>query len=420
MNTNFLKLIFDDMIKKVKKEEYLNGYGTMSDGERREYQNRVGEWMSTGGRRLLELTERPMAKSQNIMLLSARWKEPEVTAFADGARLLSALIGVADTWLPTQLYAKSAYRAVRKMVALLGEVSGFRFQVSGGGDAIVTQQTKKAVGSLVITKEQKQRIIEKYTKKVLEKHGKTPAAKPQGTVTAGKATGTVAKQNPKLETGEAMKPETLYLKPGVPARPRHIDQYVHLLPEETQKRAARYGGLMREFDAAREKLRIVMDDAHASDHEREQWAKKVNWLDVQIGDVRRELDLEWEKVAASGRVFVDDLGIAHVVDEKLKMKDEKLATDAQGGDQELETLKPEAKAADDLRRAALLRKWLIDTRYGNKDAEKRTKYQEKWREKYREMVRIGGMEAVTEKVREAAKHYEIDIEAIDKEVKPLE
>ena len=68
---------------------------------------------------------------------------------------------------------------------------------------------------------------------------------------------------------------------------------------------------------------------------------------------------------------------------------------------------------DNQRKAALLRKWLIDTRYGNKDAEKRSKQQEKWKEKYLEMVRLGGMEAVTEKVREAAKHYEIDLDSLN-------
>ena len=379
------------MIKKVKKEEYLKGYGTMSDKERREYQSRVGEWLSNDGRRLLDMTERPMAKSQNIMLLSARWKEPEVRAFAEGARLMSALIGVADTWLPTQLYAKSAYRAVRQMVEVMG-------QVPGGGNTIAMKQTKKAGGLLVITEEQKRRIVEKYTKKVLERQGEAPAAKPQDTVT----TATTPIPHGEEQGG------------GFLARPRHIDQYVHLLPEATQKRAAGYGELMREFDAARENLRILMDDVHASDRDREQWAKKVSSLDKQIGDIRRELDREWEKVAASGKVVMDDLGMAHVVSKELRVKSEEFADTAQvgGATGAAQDAPATDNKADDQRRAALLRKWLIDTRYGNKDAEKRAKYQEKWREKYREMVRIGGIEAVTEKVREAAKHYEIDIDAL--------
>lgn len=375
------------MIKKVKKDEYLKGYVTMSDDERREYKSRVVEWLNDGGRRLLEMTERPMAKSQNIMLLSARWKESAVRAFEEGARLISALIGVADTWLPTQLYAKSAYRAVRQMLEVMG-------QVPGGGDTIATQKTKKAGGSLFITKEQKRRIVEKYTKKVLEKQVDDPAQKSHETVTA-EATPLHYKDG---QGGMSL------------ARPRHIDQYIHLLPEETQKRAAEYGELMREFDVARENLRIVMDDVHASNQDREQWAKKVSRLDGQIGNIRRELDREWEKVAASGRVVVDDLGMAHIANVELK----KIAAAAQGGDQEPEAMKPETKSDDNQRRAALLRKWLIDMRYGNKDAEKRIKYQEKWREKYREMVRIGGMEAVTEKVLEAAKHYGIDLEKLNR------
>ena len=67
------------MIRKIKTTEYLEQYGSMSYGERREYQSRVGEWLSNEGRRLLDMTERPMAKSQNIMLLSARCKKTEAT-----------------------------------------------------------------------------------------------------------------------------------------------------------------------------------------------------------------------------------------------------------------------------------------------------------------------------------------------------
>lgn len=388
------------MIRKVKKEEYLKGYGVMSDKERKDYQNRAGEWLSGGGRLLLEMTERPMAKSQNIMLLSARWKEPEVRAFAEGARLMTALVDVADTWLPTQLYAKSAYRAVRQMNTLLGEVSG-------DGDVIAMQQAKKALRGLRETPAAKAH----GTAAAGKAHGTVATGKAQGAVTTGKATGTGAQQNLKPES---LKPESSKV---APPRPRHIDQYVHLLPEATQKRAAGYGELMREFDISREKLRIVMDDVHASDRDREQWAKKVSRLDEKIGDIRRELDMEWEKVAASGCVVMDDLGMAHLVDatDPVHPLDGRGVAITQTGGvakgTEKTALKTDEKA-NDLRRAALLRKWLIDTRYGNKDAEKRAKYQEKWREKYHEMVRLGGMESVTEKVREAAKHYEIDINAL--------
>ena len=139
------------MIKKIRREEYLKGYGAMSDGERKDYLKRVGEWLTDGGRRLLEATERPMAKAQNIVLLSARWKEQEVAMFAEGARLLSALMDVADTWLPTQLYAKSAYRAVRQLHDVLLLVQGERFKVqssntaNGRGSGAAVQPRAKGV-----------------------------------------------------------------------------------------------------------------------------------------------------------------------------------------------------------------------------------------------------------------------------------
>lgn len=133
------------MIRKIRREEYLKGYGAMSDGERKDYLKRVGEWLADGGRRLLEATERPMAKAQNIVLLSARWKEQEVAMFAEGARLLSALMDVADTWLPTQLYAKSAYRATRQIVGVLSEVS--RFNVQGSSGSNLKPETKSNGGA---------------------------------------------------------------------------------------------------------------------------------------------------------------------------------------------------------------------------------------------------------------------------------
>lgn len=414
------------MVRKIKREEYLKGYETMSDGERKGYLSRVGEWLADGGRRLMELTERPMAKSQNIVLLSARWKEPEVVAFAEGARLLSALVGVAETWLPTQLYVKSAYRAVRQMTALLGDVLGFRLQVSGGGTPPLAPPLKGAGsgytnGGTAVTRgtgktsERAKAVAEGRAPMQpfgdYRKVGEMPAGEPQGTLPAGETAGTAAAAAPSI-AGMAGGGSG-----SVPVRPRHIDQYVHLLPEGTQKRAAAYGELMREFDVSREKLRLVMEDVHASDKDREQWAKKVAKLDGQIGDIRKELDREWEKVAASGRVVMDDLGMAHLVNPTPDPSPkERGVAGAQTGDLfgvKPEAMKPETAVADDnQRKAALLRKWLIDTRYGNKGAEKRAKYQEKWREKYLEMVRLGGMEAVTEKVREAAKHYEIDLEAL--------
>ena len=391
--------------------EYLKQYGAMSDGERQEYQRRVGEWLVQDGARLYELTDRPMAKAQNMVLMSARWTKEDCQAFQDGALLLSALAGQADTWLPTQLYAKSAFRAVRQMVRVL---------------VVETHPQPHSRPSVAYPLPFPAREGSGYTQgeRAAAMQGMAPAAKPQGTLPAGKAAGTAAAKQGAIPAG---KPQgTLPAKVTTPlprregqgggsalVRPRHIDQYVHLLPEATQKRAAGYGELMREFDEAREKLRIVMDDPHASDKERQGWATRVRNLDGQIGAIRRELDAEWAKVAASGRVMMDDLGMAHLISPTPDPSPKERGVDTTDGEPEAI---PETKAnqkADNERKAALLRKWLIDTRYGNKDADSRAKYQQKWREKYREMVRLGGIESVTEKVKAAAEHYGIELNNLD-------
>ena len=60
------------MIKKITTGEYLKPYGTMTAQEREAYRKRVGEWLRTAGERLLALTDRPMAKAQNLMMMSGR------------------------------------------------------------------------------------------------------------------------------------------------------------------------------------------------------------------------------------------------------------------------------------------------------------------------------------------------------------
>ena len=69
--------------------------------------------------------------------------------------------------------------------------------------------------------------------------------------------------------------------------------------------------------------------------------------------------------------------------------------------------KDEKKKTENARKAALIRKWLIDTRNANTDEQKK-----KWSAKYKEMVKLAGMDSVTEKVLEAAKYYDINIEEL--------
>ena len=389
------------MIRKIKHDEYLKEYGAMSEGERKDYWARVGEWLAEGGKKLLEATDRPMAKAQNIVQLSMKWKEPEVRMFADGVRLLSALVNVADTWLPSQLYARSAYRAVRQMVMTMQTHPLPLPVMEGSGHS-------KNSGGLIITEEQKRRIVEKYTKKALqrpEQKAGAETAKPSGKPTGTRTAQTAVTAPIHHREGQGVGP--------VPVRPRHIDQYVHLLPQKTQERAAKYGPLMREMGEARENLRLLVDDPGASSASRESWAKKITKIDGEVKAIREELDREWAKLVEQGRVVVDELGNARVVSSALPegegAPDGKPSGTVAGGAGAVD----DGGEADNQRKAALLRKWLIDTRYGNGDDKKREKYQEKWREKYREMVRLGGSETVTEKVRAAAKHYGIDLDTLN-------
>lgn len=110
------------MIKKILVRDYLKGYGDMTVEERKAFVGRVGEWLVSDGMRLLTLTDRPRARSQSLMTITTRWTAEDAKAVTDGIMLMSALVGVADTWLPTQIYMKSAYRAVRQVVCVLSEV----------------------------------------------------------------------------------------------------------------------------------------------------------------------------------------------------------------------------------------------------------------------------------------------------------
>ena len=69
--------------------------------------------------------------------------------------------------------------------------------------------------------------------------------------------------------------------------------------------------------------------------------------------------------------------------------------------------KEEKKKADNARKAALIRKWLIDTRNAKTDEQKK-----KWIAKYKEMVKLAGVDSVTGKVLEVAKYYDINIEEL--------
>ena len=182
------------------------------------------------------------------------------------------------------------------------------------------------------------------------------------------------------------------------------------MPQKTQERAAKVQGLLRELDAARENERRLMD-ANAHPDTIAQWAKMATNIDNKLKSIYLELDEEWNRLARSGRVTVDDFGNAHVAGEvsgenssetQPKRTGRPPMTEEQKAQKAAE--REEKKKAEQAHKAALIRKWLIDKR--NAKSNEQTK---KWREKYKEMVKLGGEDAVTDKVREAAEYYGIEL-----------
>lgn len=418
------------MIRKIAKTQYLKGWGTMTAQEREEYRKRVGEWLSSDGERLLTITDRPMAQMQNVMQMSVRWSREQCQAWYEGVRLLTALVDVAETWLPTVLYSKSAWRGVRKLVDELSGVQDLRYGSQEAGAAKEEPAANTCKGT--------QGTGRQTTPSGKPTEAQREVGTPVGTPTEAQREVGIPVETPtgaQREVGmPAGKQQGVTKGTGVPVRPKHIDQYLHLLPKGTQERGAMVRGLLRELDEAREKARLLMGDDHASANSRAAWAKKATKIDEQLAKIYKELDKEWEKLVQSGRVVVDELGQAHVVEVAYESREEPSgeptgaqreagvpagipmdASAEQGAKRGRKSLTEEEKAAKaaerekkrkqmQVRRAGLIRKWLIDTRNAKTEEQK-----EKWMQKYKEMVAIGGEQAVTKKVRAAAEYYGIEV-----------
>ena len=408
------------MIQKIQSSEYMKRFDNMSAVERDEYLKRVGEWFEKQKELLVARMNDQQAQFLNVIQVSAAWNDAECLAWTEGARLLTALVATGETWLPEMLYVKAARRAIRNMVSV---VSGFRFQVSGlediSRDGIAGQKTKQAVDTAG------------------KPAGTAAGEKPARTAmeTAGKPAGTAAGKAGENHAGE---PHGAVAAEAVPVRPKHIDQYVHLLPAKTQERAATVKGLLRDLDVARENARRLMDAGEHGD-KIAQWAKAATKLDEKVKAIYKELDAEWDKLVQSGRVVVDEFGNARVVeaageteDTADKTADESAgtaagtgtnkqgaeATDAtgKGGESCGETQDTAAETptngagaltSEQRERVRALRHFLKDTRRGN--GRTREEHVRKWKASYTEMVAIAGPGSVTDKVKEAAEHYGINL-----------
>lgn len=258
---------------------------------------------------------------------------------------MSVLAGVSETWLPDVLYSVSARRAIRQMFKCL----------KNGMPA-----------------EKAEERGERREEREERKKEPTPAL-PKG-----------------------VRKET-QVSP-LPVRPKHIDQYVHLLPKKTQERAGQVRELLRDLDVARENARKLMDAGEQGDKVA-QWAKKATSLDDKVRSIYKELDAEWEKLVKSGRVTVDVFGNASV------------APDGEPSGTVAEQEKPELTTEQKHRRREL-RKWLIDTRRGA-EGKAREKRIEQWKVNIKEYLTLEPIEAALkdEKIVAAAKHYGVEIQS---------
>ena len=388
------------MIRKLVTGEYLKPYGDMTAQEREAYRKRVGEWLCSSGERLLALTDRPMARAQNLLMMSGRWTKENCEAAHEGAVLLTALMAVAETWLPSQLWVKSAWRAVRKLTDELSAIHNAQCTIHNGAGAqgAVGPNTRSTRST------QSYQKTERAVAELAEKGKGTTPGKPTDALRTqegvreaqGKAQGAeVATPSLQERAGEGL----------LPVRPKHIDQYVYLLPKATQERAGAVRGLLRELDEAREKMLLLMEDVNAKPDARAAWAKRATKIDSTLKATYKELDAEWEKLVKSGRITVDALGNAYVTEDSQSNQNNLSSQSEQSNPIELTS---EQKA-----RRRELRKWLIDLRRGKegKDREKRIK---QWRVNWEEYLTLEPREKALEdeKILEAAKHFGIDLTQI--------
>ncbi len=432
------------MIQKIKNDEYLSRLDNMPADEKDDYLKRVGDWLENQAPLLRKRRDDEASRFQNVLQCGIMWNDKECQAWTDGVRLLTALVANGDTWLPDMLYTKSAKRAIRNMV------SCFKDQISGSRDGIAGQQAKQVVKeeSAVDTRKGTQAVAPFRTVNNGNQDGEanlTPDTK---------VTGTEKNLQPPLGRRTLARQEISNLKPEA-VRPKHIDQYIHLLPAGTQEKAATIRGLLRDMDAARDNARKLMD---ANEHPDKiaQWAKTVARLDEKVNAIYKEIDAEWNRLVAEGRVMIDDLGNAHVaecpVEDAAKEQESEAPTQedreqavgqehdaeqqqgdgqqeaqeqaAEEGQQPADDAPQEAKnkggrpalteeqkaarkAEKDAKRLEYLKKYLRDTR--TKATPER---QKQWKKNLNELLKLGG--EITESIRKAADTYGINVDDLKK------
>lgn len=426
------------MIHKITGNEYLKRYDNMTEDEKLKLAERVGGWLDFAPKLLIPKADEPLARMQDVMQVSIGWNDSEQSLFCEGVKLMTAFTGITDTWLPKMIYTKSARRSIRKIIEVLA-VCGKKLLA-----APVSAPDRKAAAakpiSVVVTGEQiakamtgrnnvnspisalqsdppsaPERPMEGKRKRGRPRKSQLPTTAQQQVQALPKSTA-AGQQAPNANTisENISRPKlnnnltTLDAMNVVP-RPKHIDQYAYLLPASTQQKAVQYGPLMRDLQSARENMRLLMNDQYSSDADRERWAKLAVKIDNRIGDIRKELDAEWNKVVATGRVFVDSLGMAHILDSNGNVADPKPIVNLHHDDAKPKgDPKPKKKCPKPMteeekaKRITYLQKWLRDARPTASED-----HRKQWEQNARELIRLGGN--LTDAMCKTGEHYSAKI-----------
>ena len=379
---------------------------SMTEVERLDLAKRVGEWLDSSAKLLMSHTNDPLARMQSVMQMGGEWNDAEQEAFMEGVRLLTPFMAIADTWLPTMIYTKAARRCILNMIEVLRtHAPKLKVTPKSIPDRVASPKPEK-----MQTKDPQIQFSPKSALPIKPTTSTQPTDKPKNKVgrprKMTKEEEQAALSNNLFAPNENKVANEATSLPIIP-RPKHIDQYVYLLSERTQRHAAQYGPLMRELEQARSNMKLLIDDPHAKPSERERWAKITVKTDNQIAAIRRELDAGWANLVDTGRVIIDDMGMAHIIDpETGQIADPKPAVvlpadDAQEKPKEQpkpkekpKPLTPEEKA----KRISYLQKWLRDPRATATEERKK-----QWEENAHELLHLGG--TLSDAMVKAGEHY---------------
>lgn len=376
----------------------------MTEAERLALDKRVGEWLKTAPKILQPCADAPLARMQSVMQVGGGWNDAEQEAFMEGVRLLTSFMTTADTWLPTMIYTKAARRCILNMIEVLHtHAPKLKATPQSVPDRVASPKPEKTQ-----VKEAQTLFAPKPSLPTNPTTSTQPTDKPKNKVgrprKMTKEEEQAALSNNLFAPNENKLANEATSSPVIP-RPKHIDQYVYLLPERTQIRAAQYGPLMRELEQTRSNMKLLIDDPHAKPSERERWAKTAVKVDNQIAALRRELDAGWANLVDTGRVVVDDMGMAHIIDpETGKIADPKPVVtapsdDAQEKPQEQPKEKPKPLTPEEkTKRISYLQKWLRDPRATATEERKK-----QWEENAHELLHLGG--TLSDAMVKAGEHY---------------